>query len=310
MGRAGSGDGERRGRQSRRTGAGRLVSGDPGLEPVVLNGCDTARPGSVSQPVAGAAAGLMLAGLPAVVAMQHRISDQAAILFTEAFYTTLARGAGIEEAVIEGRMAIHLQDRRSLEWITRPCSCGAARGWQRSERSRSNARGRRKKGSGPQARRRLRRRRFARVSPSDGTPRTCGSSETRRPVCRGLGLMAGPEQTDEVVVSDGGGRTSTDSSDRGGSAGVTFVQAEKTASTGERGNQQGADKSDSAQLQREPDEGTNGAVTVAPDPKAERSEERSSSEVGEGSDDTESRVKADTKKSIRKRRRVMSKTAF
>lgn len=95
-----------------------LFQGIPGLDLVVLNACDTARPGSPSQPFAGAAAGLMLAGLPAVVAMQFPISDRAAMLFCEALYNTLASGRGIEEAVVEGRMAIHLGDRTSVEWIT------------------------------------------------------------------------------------------------------------------------------------------------------------------------------------------------
>ncbi len=115
----------------------------------MLNGCDTARPGSVSQPVAGAAAGLMLAGLPAVVAMQHRISDQAAILFTEAFYTTLARGAGIEEAVIEGRMAIHLQDRRSLEWITPALFLRGGEGLAEERAQQVECPGKTKEGLGP-----------------------------------------------------------------------------------------------------------------------------------------------------------------
>lgn len=95
-----------------------LFQGDSDLSLVVLNACDTARPGSVDQPFAGAAAGLAHAGIPAVVAMQFPISDRAAIVFSEAFYETLASGAGVGEAVVEGRMAIHLTDRESLEWIT------------------------------------------------------------------------------------------------------------------------------------------------------------------------------------------------
>jgi len=95
-----------------------LFQGVPDLTLVVLNACETARPGSAEQPFAGAAAGLAHAGIPAVVAMQFPISDRAAVLFSEAFYRTLSAGHGIAEAVVEGRMAIHLDERRSLEWIT------------------------------------------------------------------------------------------------------------------------------------------------------------------------------------------------
>lgn len=120
-----------------------LFQGLRGLELVVLNACDTARPGALGRPFAGAAAGLVQAGVPAVVAMQFPISDRAAIVFSDALYRNLAQGRGIDEAVVEGRMAIRLDDRRSIEWITpalflRGGQLGSAYGTQPWDQSRAN----------------------------------------------------------------------------------------------------------------------------------------------------------------------------
>lgn len=53
--------------------------------------------------VAGA---LTAAGIPAVIAMQHAIEDQAAVDFSEAFYVALAAGLSLDEAMFSGRRAM------------------------------------------------------------------------------------------------------------------------------------------------------------------------------------------------------------
>jgi hypothetical protein len=90
------------------------------LQLVVLNACDTARlPRRRGQdPFSGVASALLLAGLPAVVAMQFPISDEAALAFTGGFYRALAAGMPIGSATAEGRRAIRLTSDTSLEWAT------------------------------------------------------------------------------------------------------------------------------------------------------------------------------------------------
>ena len=97
-----------------------LVRDVSSLRLALLNACDTARTGRQQglNPFAGVATALVLAGLPAVVAMQFPISDEAAIAFSEAFYRLLAAGKSVDTATAEGRMAIRLQDSGSLEWAT------------------------------------------------------------------------------------------------------------------------------------------------------------------------------------------------
>lgn len=82
------------------------VAGVPSLRLVVLNACHSAA-GSVADPYGGVAAALVRGGIPAVVAMQQPIADAAAIAFSKAFYRRLAAGAELEEALTEGRQAIH-----------------------------------------------------------------------------------------------------------------------------------------------------------------------------------------------------------
>ncbi len=90
------------------------------LRLVVFNSCDTAR--SISDeganPFAGVAAAIVLAGVPAVIAMQFTISDLAAIAFSEEFYNRLASGDGVETAVAEGRQAIDAATPGTVEWAT------------------------------------------------------------------------------------------------------------------------------------------------------------------------------------------------
>jgi hypothetical protein len=82
----------------------------------VLNACEGARSG-VSDPFAGVAQSLIRQGLPAVVAMQFEITDDAAIIFAREFYGPIADGYPVEAALAEARGAI--RDEGNLtEWGT------------------------------------------------------------------------------------------------------------------------------------------------------------------------------------------------
>jgi CHAT domain len=86
---------------------------------VMLNACNTARAGQGgANPFRGVATALVLGGVPAVVAMQRPITDRAAIGFSTAFYRHLARGDSIDEALTEGRQAIHSAQPEGFEWAT------------------------------------------------------------------------------------------------------------------------------------------------------------------------------------------------
>jgi CHAT domain-containing protein/sulfatase-modifying factor enzyme 1 len=88
------------------------------LRLVFLNACDTARAAREEglDPFAGVATALVMAGLPAVVAMQRPISDEAAITFSRAVHLRLAAGEPLDTAVTEGRQAIFASDHSSMEW--------------------------------------------------------------------------------------------------------------------------------------------------------------------------------------------------
>jgi hypothetical protein len=87
---------------------------------VVLNACNTARSAGFegASPFGGAAAALIRKGVPAVVAMQFPISDDAALPFAGALYSRIAAGDPVDTAVTEGRMAIRTSLRESMEWAT------------------------------------------------------------------------------------------------------------------------------------------------------------------------------------------------
>ena len=87
---------------------------------IFLNACNTARATNTTDanPFSGVANALVLGGLPAVLAMQFPISDRAAIDFSDAFYRRLASGDSVDEAVTEGRQAVHSTDPSSMEWGT------------------------------------------------------------------------------------------------------------------------------------------------------------------------------------------------
>jgi hypothetical protein len=88
------------------------------LRLVFLNACETA--GAAREegldPFAGVATALVMAGLPAVVAMQRPISDTASILFSRAVHLRLAAGEPLDTAVTEGRQAIFAAAPSTVEW--------------------------------------------------------------------------------------------------------------------------------------------------------------------------------------------------
>ncbi len=88
---------------------------DP-LRLAVLNACDGART-SATDPFAGTAQTLVQQGVPAVVAMQFAISDDAAITLARSFYEAVADGYPIDSALTEARKSI-LSQGNDVEWGT------------------------------------------------------------------------------------------------------------------------------------------------------------------------------------------------
>lgn len=94
-----------------------LVQGRSRLRLVVLNSC-LGTEGDDSQPFSSVAAGLIQSGIPAVIAMQSEISDDAAREIAETFYKSLALNMPVDAAMTEARRRIFLFDHGSLEWAT------------------------------------------------------------------------------------------------------------------------------------------------------------------------------------------------
>lgn len=84
---------------------------------VVLNSCSGGATSS-SDLFSGTAAALARSGITAVAAMQYRISDAASAAFARGFYTAIAHGRGIDDAVSSGRIAILGTASHTLEWLT------------------------------------------------------------------------------------------------------------------------------------------------------------------------------------------------
>lgn len=95
---------------------GTLLHDHETLRLVVLNACEGGRT-SRHDPFAGVGQGLVQQGIPAVVAMQFEISDQAAITLAHEFYAALADSYPVDAALAEARKAIFAQD-NILEWGT------------------------------------------------------------------------------------------------------------------------------------------------------------------------------------------------
>jgi CHAT domain len=87
------------------------------LRLVVLNSCDGARPAADDAFTALASSFIRL-GIMAVVAMQFKITDVAAIAFASGLYGGIADRETIEESVSRGRAAIFGKDNNPTEWGT------------------------------------------------------------------------------------------------------------------------------------------------------------------------------------------------
>ncbi len=95
----------------------RLLKDHQSLRLAVLNSCLGAR-ASDSDVFSSTAATLVGPDLPAVVAMQYEISDDAAIGFSRTLYDALADGMPVDFAVTEARKAMISGAQQSTEWGT------------------------------------------------------------------------------------------------------------------------------------------------------------------------------------------------
>jgi hypothetical protein len=86
-----------------------------GVRVAVLGACETGRRDGVS-PWTGIAPALMKQGIPAVLAMQYKVFDSEAIAFSKRFYTALAAGLTLDEAVSLGRREMYNQSKQGYEW--------------------------------------------------------------------------------------------------------------------------------------------------------------------------------------------------
>jgi sugar lactone lactonase YvrE len=95
---------------------GMLLHDHRSLRLALLNSCDGAR-ASRTDPFAGTAQSLVQQGLPAVIAMQFEISDDAAIELAREFYGAIADGYPVDAALAEARKTI-LAAGSGVEWGT------------------------------------------------------------------------------------------------------------------------------------------------------------------------------------------------
>jgi hypothetical protein len=93
---------------------GMLLCDHSALRLAILNACEGART-CRSDPFAGVAQSLIQQGLPAVIAMQFEITDEAAITFANQFYGAVADGDPVDAALAEARKAISKKG-NEVEW--------------------------------------------------------------------------------------------------------------------------------------------------------------------------------------------------
>jgi tetratricopeptide (TPR) repeat protein len=109
-------DQENRGRRVSAQFLGTLLHDHRPLRLAVLNACEGAR-ASRGDPFAGTAQSLVQQGIPAVIAMQFEVTDEAAICFTREFYAAIAVGYPVDAALAEARKAIFAEV-SEIEWGT------------------------------------------------------------------------------------------------------------------------------------------------------------------------------------------------
>ena len=94
-----------------------ILSAEKALRLAVLNACEGGR-ASKGDIFAGTAQTLVQQDLPAVIAMQFEISDEAAIALTQDFYKSLASGDPVDAALTEARRGLRVVRRNESEWGT------------------------------------------------------------------------------------------------------------------------------------------------------------------------------------------------
>lgn len=95
---------------------GTILRDHESLRLVVLNACEGARSGA-TDPFAGVAQSLIRQGIPAVIAMQFEVTDDAAIVLAREFYGAIADRYPVDAALAEARKAI-FADGNGIEWGT------------------------------------------------------------------------------------------------------------------------------------------------------------------------------------------------
>ena len=95
---------------------GALLHNHRSLRLAILNACEGAR-ASQKDPFAGTAQSLVQQGIPAVIAMQFEITDQAAVTFSQTFYSAISDNYPVDAALVEARTAIFSQG-NDVEWGT------------------------------------------------------------------------------------------------------------------------------------------------------------------------------------------------
>jgi hypothetical protein len=86
-----------------------------GVRLAVFGACDSGRRDGVSA-WTGVAPALIGRGIPAVVAMQYEILDYQATEFMRGFYTAMASGLSLDEAVAMGRLAMVRKNQADSDW--------------------------------------------------------------------------------------------------------------------------------------------------------------------------------------------------
>jgi hypothetical protein len=109
-------DEENRGRRVSGQYLGALLHDHRPLRLAILNACEGART-SRTDPFAGTAQSLVQQGIPAVIAMQFEVTDEAASTFAREFYGALAGNYPVDAALAEARKAIFAQG-NEVEWGT------------------------------------------------------------------------------------------------------------------------------------------------------------------------------------------------
>lgn len=95
---------------------GTLLFDHPSLRLAFLNSCEGARSGPANL-FAGLAQALAQKGLPAVIAMQYTVSDNAAITLAASFYQALAQVYPVDAALAEARKTLYTKTNQT-EWGT------------------------------------------------------------------------------------------------------------------------------------------------------------------------------------------------